>query len=120
MCCRECVNANVNGGASKLPAISDSDVDNSGESPGPQAKRVNHLETPLGQPHATHGLHVWPPLAQHLLVTYAITPSGTPVRWCTFQYHSLTVEPAEFLHRQDAVAYVCTTLCGCVMRGLRL
>ena len=94
MCCRECVNANVNGGASELPAISDSDVDNSRE-PGPQAKRVNHLETPLGQPHATHGLHVWPSLAQHLLVTHAITPSGTPVRRCTFQYHSLTVEPTQ-------------------------
>ena len=43
------VNVNVN----NLLAISKLDFDNSGE-PGPQAKVVNHLETPLRQLHATH------------------------------------------------------------------
>ena len=43
------VNVNVN----NLLAISISDFDNSGE-PGPQAKGVNHLETPLRQLHVTH------------------------------------------------------------------
>ena len=42
-------NVNVN----NLLAISIQDFDNSGE-PGPQAKGVNHLETPLGQLHITH------------------------------------------------------------------
>ena len=42
------VNVNVN----NLLAISKLDLDNSGE-PGPQAKGVNHLETPLRQLHAT-------------------------------------------------------------------
>ena len=45
------VNVNVNG--NNLLAISKLDFDNSGE-PGPQAKGVNHLETPLRQLHATH------------------------------------------------------------------
>ena len=42
------VNVNVN----TLLAISELDLDNSGE-PGPQAKGVNHLETPLRQLHVT-------------------------------------------------------------------
>ena len=45
------VNVNVN--VKNLLAISISDFDNSGE-PGPQAKGVNHLETPLRQLHVTH------------------------------------------------------------------
>ena len=43
------VDANVN----VFLAISESDFDNSGE-PGPQAKGVNHLETPLRQLNITH------------------------------------------------------------------
>ena len=46
---RHFVNVNVN----NLLAISVWDFDNSGE-PGPQAKGVNHLETPLRQLHITH------------------------------------------------------------------
>ena len=42
------VNVNVNVNVSNLLAISIYDFDNSGE-PGPQAKEVNHLETPLRQ-----------------------------------------------------------------------
>ena len=45
------VNVNVN--VNNLLAISIQDFDNSGE-PGPQAKGVNHLETPLRQLHVTH------------------------------------------------------------------
>ena len=45
------VNVNVN--VNNLLAISKSDFDNSGE-PGPQAKGVNHLETPLRQLQVTH------------------------------------------------------------------
>ena len=43
----------VNVNAINLLAMSESDFDSSGD-PGPQAKGVNHLETPLRQPHATH------------------------------------------------------------------
>ena len=45
--------SNVNVNVNNLLAISRLDFDNSGE-PGPQAKGVNHLETPLRQLHATH------------------------------------------------------------------
>ena len=51
-CTTQCtVNVNVN--VNSLLAISILDLDNSGE-PGPQAKGVNHLETPLRQLHITH------------------------------------------------------------------
>ena len=50
---RLCHLANVNVNVNNLIAISESDFDNSGE-PGPQAKGVNHLETPLRQLHVTH------------------------------------------------------------------
>ena len=44
---------NVNVNVNNLLAIPKLDFDNSGE-PGPHAKGVNHLETPLRQLHATH------------------------------------------------------------------
>ena len=51
VCLRFYVSVNIN--VNNLLAISKLDFDNSGE-PGPQAKGVNHLETPLRQLHATH------------------------------------------------------------------
>ena len=50
---RDACKYKVNVNTSNFLAISEYDFDNSGE-PGPQAKGVNHLKTPLRQLHVTH------------------------------------------------------------------
>ena len=52
-CAQRSTSVNVNVNVNNLLAISKLDFDNSGE-PGPQAKGLNHLETPLRHLHATH------------------------------------------------------------------
>ena len=74
------VNVNVN--VNKLLAISIKDFDNSGEL-GPQAKGVNHLETPLRQLHVTHRAS-------------SCAKRGGHVRLCSNPWGARGIEPETF------------------------
>ena len=97
---RSTVNVNVNVNA--LPTISESDVDNSGES-GPQAKGVNHLETPLRQLHVTHRASSCAKRGGH--VQLCSKPKGAP-----------GIEPETFRRRGQLLS--CPPTTGPVMSSL--